>query len=414
MGRSVGGLLVGGVALVAEFVGPLLPGRGSVHFIGPLLPRSAAVLPGAEFVGPVLPVGVHAAWLLNQVPGVRRSVAVALLDTPGRGEPDFEPAGGVDGVGLSSYHISPKLRADIAALDPVREKVGYARVRVAHGGGVVRCSTTGAAPARAVFDARRGTIAGFSASSRRRLMDLTASINRTKCGLPKFMTLTYPGVWSPDAARWKVDLDSFGKRLVRRWPSASMIWRLEFQKRGAPHFHCLVFGVPYLPRTWVARAWAMVVTDLSLVEQRVAVNWSALLAGMQFDQPGPRAALLGLLSPAQRMYLWHRAAGTQVVRVKSWRGVASYTAKGMAHELGKLDQAVCDAGGVGRWWGVVNRDKLPVDVETVVIALEVFWKLRRILRRLGGRPGVGRWQGIAAFVGPPTIDKLVRWLGAHI
>jgi hypothetical protein len=245
-------------------------------------------------------------------------------------------------------------------------------------------------------------------------MDLTASINQTKCGLPKFMTLTYPGTWAADPARWKADLDNFGLRVTRRWPGASIIWRLEFQKRGAPHFHCLVFGVAYMDRRWVARVWAMIVTDLSVVDQRAAVNLGALLALMP-DLSGPqRWALLALLSPSQRMYLKHRVAGTQVVRVKSWRGVASYTAKGMAHELGKLDQALVDAGGVGRWWGVINRDKLPVDIETVVLTLEVFWKLRRILRRLGGRPGVGRWQGIAAFVGPPTIAVLVRWLGACI
>jgi hypothetical protein len=398
-----------------EFIGPLLPGRSSPCFVGPLLLVGALVQSAPAFVGPVLPVAVAGRAYLDNVPGVDRVVRVANLDMPDRGEAGYGESLPDLPVGLSSCYISPKLRAVVRSLDPVREKVGVARVRLAHGGSTVRCVTTGAAPARELTDVRRSAILEFSVRSRRRMMDLTASINRARAGLPKFMTLTYPGSWSPDPQRWKDDLDALGKRIVRRWPGASAIWRLEFQKRGAPHFHCLLFGVKYMDRAWLARAWAMIVTDLSLLAQRAVVNTLALLPYMAVALGLVRwAALLALLSPAQLMYIKHRAAGTQVVRVKSWNGVAAYTSKGMAHELGKLDQALAESGGVGRWWGVINREKLPLDVEVVVISLDVFWQLRRILRKLGGRPGVGRWQGMAAFVDPRTIAVLVRWIGARI
>jgi hypothetical protein len=339
-------------------------------------------------------VDVEARWYLDQVPGLRRVVAVANLDLPDRGEVGYGDS--LPPVGLSTCHISPGLRSQVERLDPVRETVGVATVRVAHGGTVVRCALSGAAPAARLEQARRGAIVGYSRRAGRRLKDLVASVNQSKAGLPLFVTLTYPGRWAAEPERWKRDLDAFAKRLVRRVPGASFIWRLEFQRRGAPHYHLLVFGVSVLHRRWLSTTWADIVTDLTPAETLRALGDGGAALSAEHD-----------------MYCKHLAAGTQVQRVRSWRGVASYAAKGMAHELGKGDQAVATLE-VGRWWGVVNRHALPVDIEVVVIALDVFWRLRRLLRRLGGRPGSGRWQGMAAFVTPPTVAVFTRWLGANI
>jgi len=55
------------------------------------------------------------------------------------------------------------------------------------------------------------------------------------------MTLTYPGNWrraavSPKAS--KQALRNFRKKLVASWPDVvGGIWILEFQERGAPHYH---------------------------------------------------------------------------------------------------------------------------------------------------------------------------------
>src|SRR5205823_1017705 len=129
----------------------------------------------------------------------------------------------------------------------------------------------------------RGQINGFSFAARRRLLRLCAEVDRRECRLlPLFVTLTYPSVWPADPADWKRQLDRFFHRLKRGWPDAAAIWRLEFQRRGAPHFHLLVFGLEFLPATWVAAAWYEIVGSGDLK---------------------------------------HLQAGTQVVRVKSWRGV---------------------------------------------------------------------------------------------
>lgn len=92
----------------------------------------------------------------------------------------------------------------------------------------------------------RAKIGGFSRQSRRRLLYLLASIDQQASGLPLFVTLTHPGKdWEGYAEEMKRHLDNFHRWLSYRHPEASAFWRLEMQKRGAPHFHLLV-GVGFL------------------------------------------------------------------------------------------------------------------------------------------------------------------------
>jgi hypothetical protein len=223
-----------------------------------------------------------------------------------------------------------------------------------------------------VCDWKRGKVCGLSAGSRRRLQRRLASINRDVAGLPLFVTLTYPGEWSDDGRVWKRDLKAWWKRLRRRWPGASAVWRLEFQRRGAPHYHLLLFGVPSLPVKWLARSWYEVVG-----------------------------------SGDER----HLLAGTQVQRVKSWRGVAAYASKYMA----KVGGGPAVALDVGRVWGVLGGEHLPVLVVDVLTTFGEFFKLRRVLRRYLARRGVclpdrSEWQGRSAFLSWATGQKLLGWL----
>lgn len=85
---------------------------------------------------------------------------------------------------------------------------------------------------------KRGDIRKLSVKSHKNLIKLINKIGRTDpCYL---VTLTY-GNWSPDYRLWKRDLDVFLKALRRRFPDCCGIWRLEFQARGAPHYHLLVW-----------------------------------------------------------------------------------------------------------------------------------------------------------------------------
>jgi len=84
---------------------------------------------------------------------------------------------------------------------------------------------------------KRGKIAGFSASSKKRMMQKIISIGE----LPTdFITLTFPKSF-PTGLQANRMMDKFTKNFVKQ--GASFIWRMELQKRGAPHYHLLCYGM---------------------------------------------------------------------------------------------------------------------------------------------------------------------------
>lgn len=206
---------------------------------------------------------------------------------------------------------------------------------------------------------KRGKVTTFSKDSRRRLLDLLSSINRERVRrLPLFVTLTYPAIYPDDGQKVKTHLDTFLKRLKRAAPSASAIWRLEYQKRGAPHFHLLVFGVPYLPHRVVALWWYAIVGSGDIR---------------------------------------HLGAGVEVRQVRSWRGVMSYAGKYMAKASGPDVQPGC-----GRFWGVMNRDALPIELLVVPLTFQAFFRGRRSAMRWSKGKGYhrrlgGAWQGMKLY-----------------
>jgi len=105
----------------------------------------------------------------------------------------------------------------------------------------------------------RGKVRGFSAHSRHRMIELLCKLDELQDMW--FWTLTYPGEYPDEYAVFKRDLDTFLKRLKRRWPRAGWLWRLEPQKRGAPHYHLLVWNIPNGKRRviqWLTLAWYQV------------------------------------------------------------------------------------------------------------------------------------------------------------
>lgn len=216
----------------------------------------------------------------------------------------------------------------------------------------------------------RGTITSFSNASRKRLIETLASINRDRVRfMPLFVTLTYPEVYSEEGQTWKRHLDSFLKALARAYPGCSAVWRLEFQKRGAPHYHLLVFGLQWLDAKWLARTWYRIVAS--------------------GDEK-------------------HLKAGTQVKRVRSWRGVMSYASKYMAKTGGAPSKVE-----VGRYWGIFNRVAIPTNIIIFPITLKSFYTLKRAIKRwssnarqIGG--GANRWKGITLLAETSRLLPLLR------
>lgn len=150
----------------------------------------------------------------------------------------------------------------------------------------------------------RGACVGFSRSSRRRLIRALARV-RTENRYSYFVTLTYPGAYSPDWERWKRDLKVWRQRLMRNklWRDILLggVWRVEFQKRGAPHFHLIIWtsqpldlSVPRSPRyvfsksgkrrtarrpsfkEWLSESWYVVVNSGDLRHYRAGTQVKAL------------------------------------------------------------------------------------------------------------------------------------------
>lgn len=106
----------------------------------------------------------------------------------------------------------------------------------------------------------RAPITTFSRKSRGKLLLRMAQLH--DCDRGHFITLTYPGQYPDDPLIFKRDLAVWVKRLRRKYPTARGIWRLEFQRRGAPHYHLLVFGIDETVgnlREWCALTWYQVV-----------------------------------------------------------------------------------------------------------------------------------------------------------
>jgi len=92
---------------------------------------------------------------------------------------------------------------------------------------------------------KRGEIARFTMSSRRRLIELTARL-RVGTIRTSFLTLTFAGM--PSAEQAKAAFKRFRSRLDRRFAKWSAVWRMEYQERGAIHFHLICFNLPYIPQ----------------------------------------------------------------------------------------------------------------------------------------------------------------------
>jgi hypothetical protein len=232
-------------------------------------------------------------------------------------------------------------------------------------------------------------ITGFSSRARARMMYRISTLDWTELpGIPEMVTLTYPAEFPTDGPTIKRHLDAFYKRWERRFGAAPKgIWKLEFQRRGAPHFHLYV-GRPHMPwrkfLDWARTAWFEVVGsgDAKHLDQGVRLD-------RQF------------------------AAATRSVRK-----LAGYFAKHNAKHSTKHYQNERPAGfeQVGRWWG---RWGMRVHVAEVELDVQSFIEFRRLLVRARRRPTfkpkvpsrlIGTWT--LMHDGYATAAQILTWAAA--
>jgi hypothetical protein len=191
---------------------------------------------------------------------------------------------------------------------------------------------------------RRGDVITFSRASAGRLCDMFHRIDLRQQAKGDYsprgisVTLTYPAEWPVEPTEWKRHLDNFGKSLRRDYPGSCVIWALEFQERGAPHFHMAVFGIDWLPFSWVNATWKRV-------------------AGI----PG------------------YSRTETQAIRKSVSAYFSKYISKGgkphfVDQETGEVERVI---EGVGRYWGVIGRENLPIEEMIYSLTEKQFYSYRR-------------------------------------
>lgn len=163
--------------------------------------------------------------------------------------------------------------------------------------------------------AKRKEINGLSTKARARLLWCAENTPALNGEGMMFVTLTYPGEYPKDGRQVKRDLDAFGKR-VRRL-GGYFLWVLEYQTRGAPHFHLLA----RFPGAW----------DILHIREWVAVSWFQVVGSG--DEK-------------------HLNAGTGVEKVKNPQAAGYY----MSQYAGKWEQKKIPEGVTlpGKMWGLVG------------------------------------------------------------
>jgi hypothetical protein len=225
----------------------------------------------------------------------------------------------------------------------------------------------------------RNRVRGFSRTSRRNLLRRLASINRRAFRAFKgriiFVTLAYPKQYPEDPELCKNHLKALRKRLQRKCGDFAGFWRLGIQKRGAWHFHLLLFVRPTFG-------------PLDELRRFISSCWYEVT---------------GKVSEG------HLRTGTRVEAVKRWKQATSYMERYMAKPE-EFPQGLQ----TGRIWGVWNEELLPVHWKTVEVSLKDAYKIRRIYRKLARRKVIGSVRRITVFVRHENVVRLLESLGYQL
>ena len=187
--------------------------------------------------------------------------------------------------------------------------------------------------------------------------------------VPAMVTLTYPGDWetvAPDGARVKRHMVLWRKRFQREYDEPARyiwyIWKLEFQRRGAPHIH-LWMAPPTSPgrsgltfAVWLSETWAQVVDHPDPVQKA-----RHRLAGTAIDvRNGLRAC-----DPKRLAIYFTKHSSPNLHGDKEYQHIVP--------ELWRQPGR-----GPGRFWGVYGLKK---SLAVVEVSQDAYLAARRIVRR---------------------------------
>lgn len=277
--------------------------------------------------------------------------------------------------------------------------------------------------------ATRGMVTAWSSKSRMRMVETMASLDWGPVLEPDrpgwracMITLTLPGDWlavAPDGPAFKAIMHRFRCRWERKWGPVSWVWKLEFQRRGAPHLHIYTAaGHDREFRDWLSLAWTNSIfrTRARGASDRYGDEWSRSLnagAGIDWGE-GIRA------SDPKRLaaYFLKRATGHNLGHDKEYQHYVPLEWSAGTCPRGVRCSDCPQPPGPGRFWGYAGLD---VVREEVSIHPHDFIALRRLMRRwsrANGRPlshlGASRMIGgmVLANDAPGWLMQACRWLDA--
>jgi hypothetical protein len=185
---------------------------------------------------------------------------------------------------------------------------------------------------------KRGPVTTFSRKARARIRAFLGTVRELIPSL--FVTLTYGLVYPMQVSKAKEDLSRLWRGLVKKYPKASAVWLLHFQKRGAPHFHMIVWGISERSlRNYVKPTWHSMVMNQSNSEYKTSAR---------------------------------------VEKGRSLSRMAGYLSKPI-----KVPDWVLESGqSLGKCWGKKNEKDIPLSERIEFwVAPEFEYKIKRLYRR---------------------------------
>jgi hypothetical protein len=252
---------------------------------------------------------------------------------------------------------------------------------------------------------------------------LSTLVDRSR-RLPAMLTLTYPGDWltvAPDGEAVKRHFAALAKRYERAWGEPLVcIWKLEFQGRGAPHFHLsttppMGFTTIVDPdtgvlrsvdfRTWLSITWAEIVAHPDPEHRRrhrAAGTGVDYAEGIKLTDPRRMAVYFAKYGTGGRKDYQHRVP-------HEWLSVAlvcddcgaEYDADlDECPDCGGLDAELVETGtGPGRFWGY--RGLTPV-LAIRQVTPDIGIAAGRVLRR---------WYRAKGLTTQITVERVERSTG---
>lgn len=213
----------------------------------------------------------------------------------------------------------------------------------------------------------RGNVAGFSRSSRKRMLEFMAKVRYDTQLI--FLTLTYPDEFPvDDRTAWNLHFEALRRRLEYHYPKYCILWRKEMKRRKsgtnagkrAPHYHFMIFtDNENEPEIEVEKAYSYgkhyekTVSPLSNALEQFALSaWSAIV-----DSKDER----------------HTEHGAFAVAIRNRRHAYKYIAKYVA----KIDNDDLE---IGRRWGRIGKFNVS-ESQTLLLSDDELIELKRYARK---------------------------------